>query len=132
MVQQLGLHASNAAGTSSIPGQGTKIPHAPQYCKKSKKKILNEDTYKIKSMVYYSHLWRVIGYHLLEFKLLISFVLIILLLIIISIEILGQGYKDTGKIMVNNILFIKNKKLSFESKACKIIQNVGLNLKGEA
>lgn len=34
--------------------------------------------------------------------------------------------------MVNNILFIKNKKLSFESKACKIIQNVGLNLKGEA
>ena len=100
--------------------------------KKVKKNFFNEDTYKIKSMVYYSHLWRVIGYHLLGFKLLTSFVLIILLLIIISIEILGQGYKDTGTIMVNNILFIKNKKLSFESKACKIIQNIGLNLEGEA
>lgn len=34
--------------------------------------------------------------------------------------------------MVNNILFIKNKKLSFESKACKVIQNVDPNLEGEA
>ena len=56
----------------------------------------------------------------------------ILFWIIISIEILGQGYKDTDIIMVNNILFIKNKKLSFESKACKVIQNVDPNLEGEA
>ena len=27
-VQGLGLHASTAAGTGLIPGQGTKIPHA--------------------------------------------------------------------------------------------------------
>ena len=28
VVQWLGLGASNAEGTGSIPGQGTKIPHA--------------------------------------------------------------------------------------------------------
>ena len=28
MVQRLRLHASNAGGVGSIPGQGTKIPHA--------------------------------------------------------------------------------------------------------
>ena len=28
VVQWLGLHASNARGIGSIPGQGTKIPHA--------------------------------------------------------------------------------------------------------
>ena len=40
MVQWLRLHAPNAGGTSSIPGQGTKIPHATQLSQK-KKKILN-------------------------------------------------------------------------------------------
>ena len=30
MVQWLGLHASPARGLSSIPGEGTKIPHAMQ------------------------------------------------------------------------------------------------------
>ena len=28
VVQWLGLHASTAGGTGSVPGQGTKIPHA--------------------------------------------------------------------------------------------------------
>ena len=33
-VQWLGLSASTAAGTGSIPGWGTKIPHATQRPKK--------------------------------------------------------------------------------------------------
>ena len=38
-VQWLGLHASTAGGTGSIPGQGTKIPHATWgMAKKEKKK----------------------------------------------------------------------------------------------
>ena len=37
-VQGLRLHASNAGGTGSIPGQGTKIPHAKQHSQKTKKK----------------------------------------------------------------------------------------------
>ena len=36
-VQWLGLRASTAGGTGSIPGQGTKIPHA-MVCPKKKKK----------------------------------------------------------------------------------------------
>ena len=38
MVQWLGLHASTAGGTDSIPGCGTKIPHAMQYGQKEKTK----------------------------------------------------------------------------------------------
>ena len=38
MVQWLRLCASNAEGTDSIPGWGTKIPHAVWYSKKKKKK----------------------------------------------------------------------------------------------
>ena len=34
VVQWLRPHASNAGGTSSIPGRGTKIPHATQQKKK--------------------------------------------------------------------------------------------------
>ena len=34
--QWLGLHASIAAGTGSIPGEGTKIPHAMWHGKKNK------------------------------------------------------------------------------------------------
>ena len=41
-VQWLGLHASTAGGTVSIPGQGTKIMHA-MGCGKKKKKNLAED-----------------------------------------------------------------------------------------
>ena len=37
-VQWLGLHASTAGGVGSIPGQGTKIPHASQCGQKKKKK----------------------------------------------------------------------------------------------
>ena len=37
VVQWLRLHASNAGGVGSIPGQGTKIPHASQ-CGQIKKK----------------------------------------------------------------------------------------------
>ena len=36
MVQWLGLRASTAGGMGSIPGQGTKIPHAAQQSKKKK------------------------------------------------------------------------------------------------
>ena len=36
-VQWLGLRASTAGGTNSIPGQGTKIPHAMQHSQKKKK-----------------------------------------------------------------------------------------------
>ena len=35
-VQWLRLHASNAGGMSSIPGQGTKIPHAEGHGHKKK------------------------------------------------------------------------------------------------
>ena len=39
MVLWLRLHASSAAGVGSIPGQGTKIPHAMQHSQKRKKEI---------------------------------------------------------------------------------------------
>ena len=38
MVQWLRLCTSNAEGMDSIPGQGTKIPHAARFRKKKKKK----------------------------------------------------------------------------------------------
>ena len=38
MVQWLRLRASNARGVGSIPGQGTKIPHAALHHLKKKKK----------------------------------------------------------------------------------------------
>ena len=37
-VQWLRLHASTARGTGSIPGRGTKIPHAMQCSQQLKKK----------------------------------------------------------------------------------------------
>ena len=37
VVQWLRLHASTAGGTGSIPGQGTKIPHATQSSQKKKR-----------------------------------------------------------------------------------------------
>ena len=46
MVQWLGLHASTAGGTDSIPGCGTKIPHAMQYGQKEKNKNKNKKTLK--------------------------------------------------------------------------------------
>ena len=42
-VQWLGLHASTAGGTGSIPGQGTKIPHALQHGQIKEKKKKKED-----------------------------------------------------------------------------------------
>ena len=44
MVQCLGLCASATEGLGSIPGQGSKIPHATQWEKKKKKEIIPEDT----------------------------------------------------------------------------------------
>ena len=41
VVQWLRLRASNAGGTGSIPGWGTKIPHAVQQSKKTKTKTKN-------------------------------------------------------------------------------------------
>ena len=38
VVQWLRLHASTAGGGGSIPGQGTKIPHALGHGQKKKKK----------------------------------------------------------------------------------------------
>ena len=38
MIQWLGLRASTAVGVGSIPGGGTKIPHAMQYGQKKNKK----------------------------------------------------------------------------------------------
>ena len=38
VVQRLGLSASKAGGSGSIPGQLTKIPHAVWYSQKKKKK----------------------------------------------------------------------------------------------
>ena len=43
-VQWLGLRAFTAGGTGSIPGQGTKIPHAMVRPKKKKKKIEERET----------------------------------------------------------------------------------------
>ena len=40
VVQWLGFGASTAGGTSSIPGQGTKVPQATRYSQKKKKKNL--------------------------------------------------------------------------------------------
>ena len=37
VVQWLRLHASNAGGTGSVPGKGTKIPHVVRCGKKKKK-----------------------------------------------------------------------------------------------
>ena len=37
VVQGLKLHASNAGGSGSVLGQGTKIPHANRYSKKKTK-----------------------------------------------------------------------------------------------
>ena len=37
VVQCIGLCASTAGGTESIPGQGTKIPHAAQCSQKKKR-----------------------------------------------------------------------------------------------
>ena len=37
VVQWLRLHTSNAEGVGSIPGWGTKIPHATQWGQKKKK-----------------------------------------------------------------------------------------------
>ena len=39
VVQWLGLHASTAGGTGSIPCRGAKIPHAARYGQKIKNKI---------------------------------------------------------------------------------------------
>jgi len=43
VVQCLGLCASTTGGVGSIPGQGSKIPHAAQQ-KKKKKEMIPEDT----------------------------------------------------------------------------------------
>ena len=43
-LQQLRLHAANAGGVGSIPGQETKIPRAAMQGKKVEKKI--KDTFK--------------------------------------------------------------------------------------
>ena len=40
MVQWLRLYASSAGGTSSIPGEGTKIPRAKQWGQKKKNPII--------------------------------------------------------------------------------------------
>ena len=40
-VQWLGLQASTAGGTSSIPGLGTKIPHAEHGMAKNKYQSIN-------------------------------------------------------------------------------------------
>ena len=44
VVQWLRLHASNVRGTDSIPGQGTKIPHAVKQ-KKNIRKIIIDCSY---------------------------------------------------------------------------------------
>ena len=43
VVQWLILCFSNAGGTGSIPGWGTKIPHAMQHSQKKKKKIAEDN-----------------------------------------------------------------------------------------
>ena len=51
-VQWLGLHASTAGGTGSIPGRGTNIPHAMRHSQKKPPKnpayIIRLHTYEIK------------------------------------------------------------------------------------
>ena len=42
VAQWLGLHAPTAGGPGSIPGWGTKIPHAVQRSQKKKKKDNNK------------------------------------------------------------------------------------------
>ena len=44
VVQCLGLCVSPTGGLGSIPGQGSKIPHAAQQQKKKKKEMIPEDT----------------------------------------------------------------------------------------
>ena len=41
VVQWLRFHACIAGGVGSIPGQGTKIPHATGHSKKKKKNCIN-------------------------------------------------------------------------------------------
>jgi len=43
VAQWLRLHVSTAGGLDSIPGQGTKIPHALQVWPKKKKKSMSTD-----------------------------------------------------------------------------------------
>ena len=38
-IQWLGLHAATAGGVGSIPGRGTKIPHAARRSQKKKKSL---------------------------------------------------------------------------------------------
>ena len=45
-VQWLKLHASNIGGARSIPGQGTKIPHAAQGSQDIKKKTKTKNLLK--------------------------------------------------------------------------------------
>ena len=51
MVQWLRLHASNAGHTGSIPGEGTKIPHATKPEQKKKKipetNTIRRDSYTV-------------------------------------------------------------------------------------
>ena len=51
VVQWLRLHASNAGGMGSIPGQGTKIPHASQCGQIEKKKKRTTANEHIKGLV---------------------------------------------------------------------------------
>ena len=45
VVQWLGLHASTAGGTGSIPGRGTRIPCAVRCSPKKKKEELGRNTW---------------------------------------------------------------------------------------
>ena len=61
-VQWLTRHTSNAQGAGSIPGQGTKIPHAVQHSQRLKKK-------KKKETLFYPNLARdLVGVSSLEKK----------------------------------------------------------------
>ena len=51
MVQRLRLHTSNAVGEGSIPGQGTRVPHATWCGQKNKKlKKLKKKKRNVKSL----------------------------------------------------------------------------------
>ena len=52
VVHWLRLHASNAGGMGSIPGGGTKIPHAMWHGQKEKKKGLNKTYYENEKYIY--------------------------------------------------------------------------------
>ena len=47
VVQWLRLHASNAGGAGSLPGWGTKIPHAPQHGSAKKKRNENSNVFTL-------------------------------------------------------------------------------------